>query len=218
MGATNALTVFTLYPDLPHRAKTALLYMALVSLDNASEGRPARIYFGGREALAAALGYDVAEMDERARTSAFAQVKKCLVELTRAGALTRVGEGHNGRRAEYLLHLDLLSQGYQNGAPQENRPGTPMGHQIGTPKGHRDGAPKENRGTTEEPARGGHRLRGPTHLRAVDDDGYAKASAVLMRLDADYSQSLMEVAEAEGIKELTARVIRAAQLAQKEAG
>lgn len=79
-----------------------LIGMCLTALD--SDERPR--YFDSREAMALFLGRRVTDHGPD-RAAAFQAVKVALQGLVKVGALERVRKGGNGRRAEYILRLDV---------------------------------------------------------------------------------------------------------------
>jgi hypothetical protein len=98
MGARNVSAAFTLWAHLDHAPFRLLVGMALQSLDQPSaEGRPARVYFGGEDALVELLG--------RSRAPAY----KALGALRKAGAVEVLDVGRRGHRAVYKLALDPLN-------------------------------------------------------------------------------------------------------------
>ncbi|MGP9031510.1 hypothetical protein ACT17S_00345 [Glutamicibacter mysorens] len=98
MGASNVAKAFTYWLNLDHREMRALVFMANISLDS---GAPP-VYFGGWEALAAALGAD----PEGKRDSARRTAVRVLGSLAKAGAIVSSGQARTGVRAEYALALD----------------------------------------------------------------------------------------------------------------
>lgn len=86
-----------------HPAAIVFLFMAQL----ASDKDRAPVYFGGWERLAKeALWRDAPEeSDVRAQRSQKEQVRQAIAQLECAGLIERVGNGHRGRRAEYLLRL-----------------------------------------------------------------------------------------------------------------
>lgn len=98
LGAGNVAGAFDSWSHLPDRAFRALAYMALVSLDRDDPPR----YWGGRGALAKALGLADDEAGHRA-------VKRAVAQLVRAGAIKHDGPpAAGGRRAEYVLNVGPL--------------------------------------------------------------------------------------------------------------
>jgi hypothetical protein len=174
MGARNVSAAFVVYSELPHRAFRLLVAMALTSLDDeGQDGRVARRYYGGRDAMVAALGFDVTSpqsLDVGRRS-----VRQALAELEAAGAICDRTTGANGRRAEYQLALDLLARGNATFPLQEERQIPPKEERQIPPKEERHVPPKENRGTTEESRHPGQPSpRTSSHLALVapvDNDG-----------------------------------------------
>lgn len=95
--------------------------MALITLDK----NEAPKFYGGREMLATALGYDVpdepseasqgiwAEHSRKERAKAFQAVKQTVNRLISAGAITRVKDATFRSHAEYALNL---SPGFSTGS------------------------------------------------------------------------------------------------------
>lgn len=101
MGAKNVSAAFAMWAHLDHAPFRVLVGMALMSLDQASaEGRPARVYFGGEDALVELLG--------RSRSAAY----KALGSLRKAGAVEVMDVGRKGHRAVYKLALDPLDRSH----------------------------------------------------------------------------------------------------------
>lgn len=237
MGAQNVSAAFAMYPNLPHRAFRLLTHMALVSLDAAAEGQRARVYFGGAEALAEALGLEVGT-DSTRRT-----VRRVLAELEAAGAIKRTATGGGGRRSEYRLALNPLAarpamgtspsveseprravtaplEEGCDGPPQEGRSDPPQEGRSGPLRRAVAAPPRNHRGTTEEPRRGTTITSGGTsHLRVATTSeevemAYSRASAELHHRGPNVYQQAMADAAAEGLEDLRARVIRAAEIAR----
>lgn len=104
MGFNNARAAMLLY-SRPlrdrHTAFRVLMHMALISQDSDTERQAARVYFGGRDALAVeALGRDTETADIQA-------VKHALEQLRKIGAITLLAAGHRGKNSEYQLQLDV---------------------------------------------------------------------------------------------------------------
>lgn len=119
MGAGNVSAVYAYWSRLNHVPFRLLTYMALVCLDRDDAPR----FWGGRDALACAIGRQVPPEPPRAdqspaaaavrahRRAAHEAVRAALHELKRAGVLSKVdGTGHIGQQAEYLLHLTAKVQ------------------------------------------------------------------------------------------------------------
>ena len=101
MGARNVSAAFAMWAHLDHAPFRVLVGMALMSLDQASaEGRPARVYFGGEDALVELLG--------RSRSAAY----RALGTLRKEGAVEVVDVGRKGHRAVYKLALDPLDRSH----------------------------------------------------------------------------------------------------------
>jgi|GEM_PF-5441636 len=98
MGATNVAKVFANWRHLSHRDARALAFMANMALD--ADKPP--VYFGGWEAVAAALGLDC----EGKRASAKEVHRQTLASLVAAGAVVSSGQARLRVRAEYALALD----------------------------------------------------------------------------------------------------------------
>lgn len=111
MGAANVGAVLIYWPGhVSQRSMLVLVAMAHLSLDTAREAQAARRYFAGPGYLAEVLygpeGIAHAQGGEAVPTdSAGRQVRKCLTELERAGAIRRVVKGAPGRRSEYEVVL-----------------------------------------------------------------------------------------------------------------
>jgi hypothetical protein len=188
MGARNVSACFVMYSDLPHRAFRLLVHMALTSLDDeGQDGRSARRYYGGRDAMVAALGFDVtsAEGLDSGRRAA----RRVLVELEQAGAICDRTTGANGRRAEYQLALDPLGRRVATTPQQEGRHNPPKEGRHNPPKEGRHNPPKENRGTTEESRHPGQPSpRTSSHLALVvpvDNDGEVDSEYTRARVALD---------------------------------
>lgn len=98
MGAKNVSACYVLWSHLDHAPFRLLVGMALQSLDHQGKtGRPARIWFGGQDALVDMLG--------RSRTQAYEALKK----LKDAGAVEVIDAGRVDHRAVYKLVLDPLA-------------------------------------------------------------------------------------------------------------
>ncbi|MGW7301394.1 hypothetical protein [Streptomyces sp. NPDC054829] len=117
MGAANVKAVFARWGGLPHAPFRVLVYMALVSLDadDKDRGMKARQFYGGREALALAMGRMVPEEDRdnadvtRERHAAFAAVDRAVKVLTKEKAIKVLEAAGHYRPAKYELNLSLSS-------------------------------------------------------------------------------------------------------------
>jgi hypothetical protein len=114
--------------------------MALTSMD---KGNPPE-YFGGRDALAEALGHKLPAKDdtsaaaERTRAGAYASTKRVIRLLHGVGAIETIESGTFRRNAVYALRLrpvDNSSQGATESTPAQTTESTPKGVSQSTPKG-----------------------------------------------------------------------------------
>jgi hypothetical protein len=135
MGARLVSATYAHYGHLPDRAFRLLIYMALVCKDETK----APTYYGGREALATALG--AAENE-----AGFHAVKRCIATLVEAGAVSREMQGYHGKRSEYRLHVKT--------------PATERGPVTGPLKGATQPAPSETKGGQSPAPEGGHFVNG----------------------------------------------------------
>lgn len=115
MGSRNAAAVFVYWPNLDDRAKVLALYLALVSLDAARAGQPARRFYGGRRAMAEALFGSLPDEDAtdtysvtRLRT-AYRQTSRTIERLVGVGMLKVVRREGPGRAREYELLLERMT-------------------------------------------------------------------------------------------------------------
>lgn len=103
MGATNVVKVFTHWPELKHRDKVGLLFMANMAKD--ADEPP--VYWGGWEAIARALGLDLGDReDAKAQANASEQVRRVMASLAKAGVVVSSARARTHVRAEYALALD----------------------------------------------------------------------------------------------------------------
>lgn len=144
MGAGHATRVYVEWSGLPDRAFRLLVHMALTTKDAHSEPT----YWGGREALATALGLPANE------ASSHQSVKRAVRALVEAGAVTRVMSGYAGKRSEYRIHFP--NRGSESDplrgsekAPQRGSESDPPGGQKVTQRGSVSDPPRTTR-TTEE--------------------------------------------------------------------
>lgn len=173
MGAQNVSKAFTLWRSLTDQPFRALTYMALVSMD--SDDPPT--YWGGREALAEALGHTLppedsadAEAAAQVREKAYRAVKRALRSLQQEGAIHTLKPASFRRHAVYEIRLRL---GVDN-RPQGTEIAPPKGTDESTPKGSEKAPPK---GTDETPV--GYRksaqrvpLTGPHRSTRNKEDQY----------------------------------------------
>jgi hypothetical protein len=103
VGASNVAKVFTYWPDLKHRDKVGLIFMANTALD--ADDPP--VYWGGWEALGRALGFDPGDgTDERAAANASEQVRRVIASLAKSGVVVSSARARTHIRAEYALALE----------------------------------------------------------------------------------------------------------------
>lgn len=133
MGTDNVRLTFAVWGDLPHLPFRVLTFMALCSLDQPTGGKPARVYYGGREHLSAAVrleplpsepdGLNSAEAiaADKERRATFQTLKRALAELKRAGAIdeSKSRRGTYRSTAEYVLSFDR-TQGVAERTPMES--------------------------------------------------------------------------------------------------
>lgn len=102
MGARLALTLYAEWSQhLTPGDMNAAVRMALTARD---DGAPP-LYYGGWEALAAALGYWKPGADPE---SVRRQTQRVITKLVRKGVITSSGQARPRVRAEYALNLDPL--------------------------------------------------------------------------------------------------------------
>lgn len=126
MGAGNVALVYARWGHLPDRAFRLLGFMALISLDK--DAQP--MFWGGREALAGALGRQTPEepaegdMSPRAvqarkdRRADFEAVKSGMRTLVDNSVVEVSARARPGRNAQYLLRLDA-AKGKADPAPKD---------------------------------------------------------------------------------------------------
>jgi len=200
VGARNVAAAYAMYPRLPHRAMRLLAYMALRSLDDDRPEAPARRYFGGRDEMAEALGYDLST-DAR-REAARREVRRTVAQLRAAGALGRLASGRAGNRSVYQLRLELLSPRRGVDDPlQEGRGRPPQEGSGRPPQGGPPAPPKEYGGTTEENDPGqltsgssSHLTRATTTANPDDVDEFERNRAALLAAGDDHWQRALESA------------------------
>jgi hypothetical protein len=166
MGARNVSAAFTLWAHLDHAPFRLLVGMALQSLDQPSaEGRPARVYFGGEDALVELLG--------RSRSPVY----KALRALKKEGAVDVIDVGRKGHRAVYKLALDPLAPPVRVSVTDTskgvgNRRGKGVGNRDqrvavnDTPRSTEEGTEESRPGETSPPA-----VVSPAPAPPVDNPG-----------------------------------------------
>ncbi|SKB86180.1 hypothetical protein SAMN05660916_03018 [Arthrobacter sp. 31Cvi3.1E] len=147
LGAQNVSKAFTLWRSLTDQPFRALTYMALVSMD--SDNPPT--YWGGRDALAEALGHTLpaaesedAEAAAQIREKAYRAVKRALKSLHQEGAIQTIKPASFRSHAVYGIMLRI---GVDN-CPQGTEKEPPKGTDETPPKGAEKEPPK---GTDETP-------------------------------------------------------------------
>ncbi len=100
MGASSVNLAYTYWSHLPDAAFRALVWMCIQSID---QDRPPR-YFGGRAALARAIGREPAG-GGHLTTADRQAVTRALRTLRSAGVITPTNSPRPGQSAEYALHL-----------------------------------------------------------------------------------------------------------------
>ena len=110
MGASLVKAAFEQFPDLPDVAMRALLHMAVTAKDN--DETPT--YWGGRDALASALGRSVVDLAAESTDGAgdvvaatYRAISRVIETLTVAKAISRTNRPAPGRNAVYRLHLSM---------------------------------------------------------------------------------------------------------------
>lgn len=134
MGAANVAAVYAYWKHLDHAPVRLLAYMALITYDHAKDGKPARTYWGGREALAEALGHKCppegdAEAEEQ-RKRAFRNLAKTISVLARAGAVTLVQKPAPGKNAVYRVELNASTSGNRTLLPEVTNASTSGGSTL----------------------------------------------------------------------------------------
>lgn len=142
MGSSNVIKVFRHWTHLDHRDIRGLAYMANVTIDQHTPP----VYFGGWEALAAALGLDVDDT-EKGQANAKRSTLRVLSALAKAGGIVSSGQARAGVRAEYALALDpdktYRPVGKGREVTWEAVPrSTSQGDSYSHPKGDSDGHPQ----------------------------------------------------------------------------
>lgn len=109
MGASLVKAAYEQWPGLPDFAMRALVYMAVTAKDN--DETPT--YWGGRDALASAIGHPVVDLGDGSTESgdaadaAYRAVGRAIESLTVAKAISRAGRAAPGRNAAYQLNVSI---------------------------------------------------------------------------------------------------------------
>ena len=144
VGAGHATRVYVEWSGLPDKAFRLLVHMALTAKDSHTEPT----YWGGREALAVALGMPA--NDKKSHLS----VKRAVRVLVDAGAVSRVLTGYAGKRSEYRIHFPergALSDPHRGAqkVPHRGALSDPLGVHSVSERGALSDPPRTTR-TTEE--------------------------------------------------------------------
>lgn len=128
MGAQLVSRVYTSWTHLPDRPFRLLAYMALVTKDTNADPT----YWGGREALAEAMGMTPGTESSRQ------MIKRAVRDLIDSGAIERAYIGHAGKRTEYRLTLTPRKpkKGERIVTPEGVNSVTPEGERIVTGRGN----------------------------------------------------------------------------------
>ena len=141
MGAAHVAQVYTHWAHLPDRPFRALAYMALVAKDSTKEPS----FWGGRDALALALGLDME------RGADVLKLKRAVRVLKDSGAITTTYLGHANQRSEYRIYPEKGVTGRPPkgslDAPLRGSLDDPLRGSYMTPKGV-TGCPKGGHGVT----------------------------------------------------------------------
>ena len=128
MGAQLTSRVFAYWTHLPDRPFRLLVHMSHLVKDT----NEVPTYWGGRDAMAQALGLDVGT------ASTHTMVKRAIKKLIDEGAIRRTFDGHAGSRSEYRLTLERGN----SSVPLRGNKGDPQ----------RGNATDPHRGNSDDPA------------------------------------------------------------------
>jgi hypothetical protein len=157
MGAQLVNKALAHWTHVSDRAFRLLIRMAVTALDKPKDGKPASIYFGGRELLAMTL-----RTDKGSDRSRYRVVARALAELVDAGAIERADSGRQGHNAVYRLTLSrgrTAQKPPSDGASQDGQFSPPRVADLATPRNQEEPLEdllKEQRGdvqTTSHPSR-----------------------------------------------------------------
>ena len=156
MGAQNVAALLTyVCPALGmhHRTRVALTVMALTALDDDRESRngrvtPARLYFGGWQPIASALGLKGSPDSQR---QAVSRALRVALDLGVISVERRPRKGQN--TTAYRLHLGspLASRAQQSLAPDTQHPVAPDTQHAVAPHTQPEEPMRNHRGIREEP-------------------------------------------------------------------
>lgn len=156
MGAHLVSQVLAHWTHVSDRAFRVLVRMAVTALDQPKDGRPPKIYHGGRDLLAMALRTDKGTPQTRYRA-----VKRAVAELIEEGAIKHLASGWAGQKAVYRLTLERAgspaiddpddgSMGGQFSPPEGGPTSPPMGGQNDQERGAAEAPPRNQEDQEEE--------------------------------------------------------------------
>ena len=158
MGASLVSLVLARWTHLSDRAFRVVVKMAHTALDEPSDGKPAAIYFAGRDPLVDVL------RNERGgdRETAYRTVKRAIAELLADNAIERVSAGRAGKNAVYRLtlktaksidsgHCTVDIQGDTSSPPEGDTQSPPQGDTSGSVRGTPGVPPRNQEEPLEEP-------------------------------------------------------------------
>jgi hypothetical protein len=213
VGTANIDLVYAVWGHLPHRQFRMLVMMARLALDTESDDRDPRVYWGGHDRLALAIGQnppdqpepddDSIEADDarRQRHSALEQVRRDVRSLERAGALSLQSAGSrvHQRNAVYRLNLDTHTEGQRTKKVRSERTErvSPT-HRNGEPSAPPSGGLLQVPQSLPSNTSNGHQLGGESHQRAGEegDAEYDKARKALDVAGPEIAQQALEAARA----------------------
>ncbi|WP_456824169.1 hypothetical protein [Cellulomonas sp. P5_E12] len=175
MGATNVRFALLQFGHLQAEhpwPMLVLVALANITLDDDSDGRPARTFWGGFGYLAECMdGRLPAEPDQdddsdaatdarRVRANRFRAIRRAYPVLLEAGALTRARKPAPGRPTQYRLNLSAFDAADAGRSATHER-GTPSDHDAGrsatmtrdAQRPHRKKKEKKEQETGQHPAR-----------------------------------------------------------------
>ncbi|CNE44904.1 Uncharacterised protein [Mycobacterium tuberculosis] len=206
MGAQLVTLVFVRWTHVSDTAFRILMRMAVTALDHEKDGRPACLYFGGREPLARALRRPFPEGDsekaKKARKNIYGDVRRAIKELVEEGAVEIVDTGKYvqvGHRQTYRLHLTVPHTAGRGPNPASGRgQNPPSGRDDSPPQGGDTPPPKEKGGTTGGAksggdGRSGHGPTGGAHARESAEQTRERTKSELLGvIDAQAASSAQD--------------------------
>lgn len=103
MGAANVRLALAWPGKLPSSTRVVLAAMALAARDRDTGKGPARVYYGGLDALALATGRTPSRTERRA-------TQRHIATLIDVGLVSRMGGGYRARNTEYRLNLPVENE------------------------------------------------------------------------------------------------------------